>query len=111
MKPEPLEELTPHVKTAEAAVATITDPRLREIAFGRILDHLLKSQNATSVGQRTTVRKSTSTRPVSRNPSNGVRAWVRELVTDSFFSEPKSLKHILEELSNRSHHLRMTDLT
>src|SRR5690349_19639692 len=36
--------LTRHLEDAEQAVRVIKDPRLREIAFGRILDHLLSDK-------------------------------------------------------------------
>jgi hypothetical protein len=104
-------DLTPHVQTAEKAVATITDPRLREIAFGRILDHLLKSQGTVSETTTGSASRKRSPNTSGRRSSQGVRAWMRELVDEQFFSEPKSLKQIVEELSNRSHHLRSTDLT
>jgi hypothetical protein len=104
--------LTPHLETAEKAVAAVKDPRLREIAFGRILDHLLASHNpgsdkTSSVSTEKYLAKQTS----KTTTSTGVTAWLKELVEEGVFAEPKSIRQIIQELSNRSHHLRSTDLT
>jgi len=103
-------DLAPHLEAAEKVVVSIKDPRLREIAFGRILDHLLApGKNSNFDGAVSpTVSKQLAKKPKS---SGGVTAWLQELVADSFFSEPRSAKQILDELSNRSHHLRGADLT
>ena len=105
-------DLTPHLEIAEKAVAAVKDPRLREIAFGRILDHLLASKNSDpSKTDFAVIGKQPGGKPKTKTASTGTSAWLRELVDEGFFAEPKSIKQILQELSNRSHHLRGTDLT
>ena len=105
-------DLTPDLETAEKAVAAVKNPRLREIAFGRILDHLLSSKNPDPVkSTRAETRKTTPEKRDAKASSSGVTAWLRELVDEGLFSEPRSMKEILQELSDCSHHLRGTDLT
>jgi hypothetical protein len=105
-------DLTPHIEAAEKAVAAVKDPRLREIAFGRILDHLLATNSSTPVranhaaAEGTVLKKSKT-----KAGSTGVTAWLRELVEEGFFSDPQSVKNIIQEFGNRSHHVRGTDLT
>ena len=104
--------LTPQLEAAEKAVAAVKDPRLREIAFSRILDHLLSSKNSdTSRAASVATRKQTRNQIKASTASTGTSAWLRELVDEGFFAEPKSIKQTLQELSNRSHHLRGPDLT
>ena len=107
-----MQDLVSSLEIANGAVAAVEDQRLREIAFGRILDYLLASKK--SGGAILTEGPSTESlaRKLERKkPSKGASAWLRELTSDGFFTQPRSLKEILQELSNRSHHLRRTDLT
>src|SRR5262245_46132716 len=105
-------DLSPHIETAEKAVAAVKDPRLREIAFARILDHLLTSKNSAPAKSNHAVSKKPGRQArETKAASTGVTAWLRELVDEGFFSEPRPMKQIIQELSNRSHHLRDTDLT
>ncbi len=102
------------IKQAEEAVANVKDERLREIAFERVLDHLLSGtddQAGSGHQIKTEVHKSKLTRKESAKPASGTLAWLADLHEEGFFKEPKSLKDILEELSNRSHLLKSTDLT
>lgn len=112
MNAQPHVEFTSDLETAELAVAAVKDPRLREIAFGRILDHLLTSKEPKADCEPASAKPKPSTEKAEqKRSSSGVTAWLRELVDERFFSEPKSMSQILEELSNRSHHLRAQDLT
>ncbi|MBI2338773.1 MAG: hypothetical protein HYU99_00155 [Deltaproteobacteria bacterium] len=43
--------------------------------------------------------------------ATGPRGWLRELVEEGFFKQPKFMKNMLEELKSRSHHLKPADLT
>jgi len=105
-------KLTPHLHTAEEAVANVKDPRLREIAFGRILDHLLGTgHNNPDHTSPSGVEKRPSGKIKAKPASTGVMAWLKELVGEGFFSEPRSMNQIIEELNNRSHHLKAGDLT
>jgi hypothetical protein len=105
-------ELTPHLQTAEKAVAVVTDPRLREIAFGRVLDLLIYGGNAdAALASRGKAPRPNTREPNIKKTSEGVRSWLEEMVSDEFFSEPKSVKQMLEELSSRSHYLTGSSLT
>jgi hypothetical protein len=95
---------------AEKAVAVVKDKRLREVAFGQILNHLLSTG---IIGRkRKFIKKSRSkAKRAERITKEGTIQWLRELVGEKFFSKPKSSKAIREELNNRSHFLKPSDLT
>jgi len=101
------------ISRAEKSVVNVKEERLREIAFGKVLDHLLNA--STSVLDQSETR----TNPFSRsklkvekkNKFSGPRAWLNELVQENFFLQPKSMKEMLTELKCRSHHLKAPDLT
>src|SRR5438093_700611 len=85
--------LTPYIETAEKAVATVKDPRLREIAFGRILDHLLASKKPDPVkSNHAATKKLGREKREAKAAPTGVTAWLRELVDEGFFSEPRFMK-------------------
>lgn len=113
---EPQADLASIIANAENAVANVKDNRLREIAFERVLDHLLISSDQSGALRRIGKRPIKST-PLNQTPKaerrkkEGPLSWLRELTEEGFFVQPKSLKDILKELSNRSHRLRPTDLT
>ena len=109
------ENLAKAAKQAEHSTKDIKDESLRKIAFDRILSHLLETtpQHRQTIMRKTKLETKaayTSKRP-SAAKSSGPKAWVRELADESFFKTPKNLSEILEELSNRSHHLKAQDLT
>ncbi|MGC2518416.1 MAG: hypothetical protein WA373_04835 [Burkholderiales bacterium] len=101
------------VKTAEEAVASMKDPKLREIAFGQILARLL------SAGKHLAPRSSEATRRSSADPAGpdmgkkktGTIAWLRDLAAEGFFESPRNIQGILGRLAEQSHHLSGSDLT
>lgn len=103
------------ISQAEKSVTHVTDDRLREIAFERVLDHLLSTYSGQDTGQQPTLPASRKSNVAFRNsnlkPATGTLAWLTEMHEEKFFKEPRSLKDILQELSNRSHILKSTDLT
>jgi hypothetical protein len=101
------------VAKAESATADITDPALRQIAFGKILDHLLAEPD----GSNSKASKPTS-RPARRaapDPASAKRsgpaAYLEELVDEGFFAQPRTLTEARAELSNRGHHIPSTSLS
>jgi hypothetical protein len=104
------------VKQAEAAVASIRDSDLKNIAFSKVLDALLAQREhpkehgsvkvAAVVGKRTA--KSASKRTEKRG---GPVAYVEELIDDGFFKAPKTLAAVKAELANRGHHIPLTALS
>jgi DNA primase len=107
------------VAEAEKAVASVKDEKLREIAFSQVLSHLLSGGAAAGAGPIKPHRAAQSSKKATKADSNrsekfkasGPKAWLRELVEEKFFTQPKASRQILEELGNRSHHLKSTDLT
>lgn len=109
---------------AEKAVSGIKNEKLKEIAFDKLLNHLLKDHSPVGDDEdeeekdekpkrrRAKVKAKVSSNGGGSKPSkDGPKAWLRELVEEGFFKKPKSSSAIREELETRSHHLKATDLT
>lgn len=105
------------LEDAEKQVSGVKDDKLREIAFSKLVSHLLDhvepstdedEEQLNKSMSRKTKRTSTKTSKVKQE---GPSSWLRELATEEFFKEPKSSVDIREELETRSHHLSATDLT
>jgi hypothetical protein len=102
------------LEEAERQVSGIKDAKLREIAFSKLVSHLLDDHEETDNGStetRVTKRNKTSQRKKTTNKQGGPKLWLTEFVEEGFFKKPKSAKEILEELETRSHHLKASDLT
>ncbi len=105
------------LEDAEKQVAGIKDVKFREIAFSKLVSHLLDGSTSDSDGEGSPEKKSKA-KPMKRGAgkapkakTDGPKAWLEELINEKFFSKPKSSADIREELESRSHHLRATDLT
>jgi hypothetical protein len=103
-------DLVPHLETAEKAVAAVKDPRLREIAFGRILDHLLASKNPSlpqtkpvanekhsSEGK---IEKTVSDEKSRSGPTGGLRA----LIDAGKLDTPLAASEIIDCLKQEGRH-------
>jgi hypothetical protein len=109
---------------AEKAVSGIKNEKLREIAFEKLVSHLLTGKQSRPSGKDdddeeeekpARTRKKSKAKPssstTSKPKSSGPKAWLMELIEEDFFKTPKSSSDIREELETRSHHLSPTDLT
>lgn len=107
---------------AEKSVSVIKDEKLRQIAFEKLLTHLLGgsddqesgegervSEVQKTIKQKKSVKKKGDSKP--KASKGGPRAWLDELVDEDFFNEPRSAGEILIELKSRSHHLKPNDIT
>ena len=105
---------------AEKSVSNIKNEKLKEIAFEKLITHLLSDNQ----GQENSAlsEDSNTSRPVAKaqkknnsrdqkQKSEGPKAWLTELVEEGFFQKPKSATEIIEEFKTRSHHLKASDLT
>ncbi len=103
------------ISEAEKAVESVKEPRLKEIAFERVLNHLLTSSVELSENKDKNLKKTNRrarTKSTKASPkTDGPLVWLRELVEEGFFKKPKSSKDIQDELDKRSHRLKATDLT
>lgn len=107
------------LEQAEKAVSSVKDESLRKIAFEKLLSHLLSdnSEDDEDINDQQKRKKTESKssghadKGKPKSKKEGPRGWLSELVTEGFFSKPKSSSNIQEELENRSHHLQATDLT
>jgi hypothetical protein len=98
---------------AEEAVSGVKNDKLREVAFAQLVSHLLSGKNNKAdknIREPVLPRHKGSAKLESKKPG-GTRAWLRELKEDDFFSSPRNVKAILEELASHSHHLKGSDLT
>lgn len=106
-------EYQQRISLAEAAVSDVTDPQLKQVAFGKILEQLLAPGSEfgpapmarpTHVMPATAVGKSA---PVSRGPVG----LIEGLVNEDFFQPGKSLRDVQTELQNRGHRIPRTSLS
>lgn len=102
------------VKSAEEAVESVKDQRLKEIAFAQVLERLLGTgpvrhdggqKHAPTGPQRSAPKRAAG----SKKP--GIIDWMRELVAEGFFKTPRSMNAMLMELGERGHHLTAPDLS
>ncbi len=103
------------ISEAQKAVASMPQDRLKEIAFERILDHLLAGLSGAkpSTSNSKVKHKIEISTPTSKgtHQGDGPLVWLTEIVEEGFFSQPKSSAQIIEELGNRSHTLSPQDIT
>lgn len=102
------------ISIAEAAVAGMSDPQLKQVAFGKILEQLLADA---AHGRSANVRGSESVESVDaprrRAPvgRGGPIAHIEELIAEDFFRQPRSLGDVRTELANRGRHIPRTSLS
>jgi hypothetical protein len=104
-------ELAQIVSEAEKAVSNVKDSELKQIAYGRVLEHLLKTGLPESK-ETTKKTKPTATKIEKGSPTkSGPKNWVQELVDEGFFQTPRASNEIREALDERGHILKPNDLT
>jgi hypothetical protein len=108
------------VEKASVATKAVRDKNLRLIAFKSIFNYLLYSGEAVPAAEAATPKRkiaalderlATKIKPMSKKGKGGPTSWVRELCEEGFFNSPRAVGDILEELGNRSYHLKGTSLT
>jgi hypothetical protein len=100
---------------AESACASLKGEEIRRLAFSQFLSYFLGSSIIPRAKSTTNIREGfqkpvTPKKPKSQS-STGPKAWITELLAEGFFETPQNMQAILTELSERSHHLKATDLT
>ncbi len=98
------------VKTAEEAVTSMKDPKLREIAFGQILAQLLSAGKHSGSSEHTRRSPAGPSRSTGKKKT-GTIDWLRDLAAEGFFKIPHNMQGILDRLAEQSHHLSGSDLT
>lgn len=103
------------VAQAEKAVSSVSDPSLKQIAFQKVLDDLLKSSQEDEEpakpakgAKAPAKKKSESLRGSARG---GPTQYIQELIGDGFFKKPKTISEVKSELGNRGHHIAITGLS
>lgn len=106
-------ELVQIVNEAEKAVSNIGDKELKQIAFDRILQHLLQIGLPKSEDKVKKVSSKAVVAKIDKNSSAkpGPKNWIQELVDDGFFQAPKASSDIRAALDERGHILSAHDLT
>ena len=109
------DKYTDIVAQAEKAVSSVTDPSLKQIAFQKVLDDLLKSTQEEETPVPVVHRSKSKGRatPASlRGPTRGgPTRYIQELIGDGFFKKPKIISQVKAELGNRGHHIAITSLS
>lgn len=104
------------VAQAEKAVSSVSDPSLKQIAFQKVLDDLLKSsredEEPVSPSQgRTKSRVKKKRESLRGSKRGGPTQYIQELIGDGFFKKPKTISEVKAELGNRGHHIAITGLS
>lgn len=104
-------ELMQIVSEAEKAVNNIADSELKQIAFDRILEHLLEIGLPKSDAGPKKTRVSTAKVEKTSSSKSGPKTWIQELVDEGFFKTPRTNSVIRKALDERGHILEATNLT
>ena len=103
------------VAQAEKAVSSVSDPSLKQIAFQKVLDDLLKS---TQEAEEPVGPIKGSISPIKKKRENlrgsargGPTQYIQELIGDGFFKKPKTISQVKAELGNRGHHIAINELS
>jgi len=104
------------VAQAEMAVSSVSDPSLKQIAFQKVLDDLLKSstepEEVVGSGKVSKSRVKKKKREALRGSARGgPTQYIQELIGDGFFKKPKTISEVKAELGNRGHHIALTGLS
>lgn len=98
------------IAEAEAAVAAVKDPTLKQPAFVTILGALLHTDGGlshVSAPSTSSNRRKERAAPGGRGPMT----YVQEVVDAGFFQVLRTIGDVKSELSNRGHHIPLTSLS
>ncbi|EPG72427.1 hypothetical protein LEP1GSC058_0202 [Leptospira fainei serovar Hurstbridge str. BUT 6] len=108
---------------AESSVSKVADPKLKEVAFGIMLKHLLSGDDVEVdpegiprvKGKKANAKskKANGQKPASSSSSKklGPKARLDELVDENYFKQPRNMSNMLEILSERGVIYKQSDLT
>lgn len=97
------------IRKAKDAVESVDDP-FKIPAFSAILTKLLDGKdNSTTIPSEQ--KKELARKSDERQIDVGPKAWIRELIEEGYFKQPKNSKDILEILDERGHILKPQDIT
>ncbi len=84
------------VTQAERAVASVKDAELRRVAFERVLNDLLSTEDETpKTKSRTTARVTKQVPQKSAGKKRGgPQSYVEEMIEDEFFKKPKTISEV-----------------
>jgi hypothetical protein len=101
------------VKEAEAAVAGVENPELKQVAFEKILERLLGGGGARPAGPDlpSEHEPAGSASKKKRVHRGGPQTYIEELLDDGFFDKPQTIAQVKAELANRGHHFALTRLS
>lgn len=105
------------VAQAEKAVSSVSDPSLKQIAFQKVLDDLLKSSGEdeepvpTRGSAKAPGKKKRKKENLRGSARGGPTQYIQELIGDGFFKKPKTISEVKAELGNRGHHIALTGLS
>ncbi len=108
------EQLRAAVRQAQSVAQEVSDPQLREIAFGKILETLLAPARSVLGQSVPETRVKAEPRHERRAPArarHGPTAWVEEIRGEGFFKDGKTLGALTEEVRARGHNVESKNLT
>jgi hypothetical protein len=100
------------VAQAENAVKGLKDPELKRIAFQKVLDDLMSAGGRPSSPTPRRPAKAAARKDAKPKAARGgTIAYIRELIEEAFFKNPKTISDMKVELENRGHHIPLTSLS
>ena len=100
------------VAQAEKAVAAVTDPELKRIAFQKVLDDLLAARSESHPAKAVThAKQKAKSSSEAKSNRRGPQGYVEEMIDDGFFKKQKTIAQVKAELENRGHHIALTSLS
>jgi hypothetical protein len=107
------EQLRRLIETAQAVTEGISDPQLRGIAFGKVLDRLLDGESFGPIAVVGHPHSSPTSAPKISAPAGrvGPNAWIDALVAEGYFSKPRSLGEVTEAVRAQGHNVESKNVT
>jgi hypothetical protein len=107
------EQLRAAVETAQSVTDGISDPQLRGIAFGKVLDCLLSGEPVGPTPHVGRPHSSPAQSPKVAAPTgrDGPNAWIDSLVNEGFFSKSRSLADVTEAVRAQGHNVESKNVT
>jgi len=108
-----VEDLRHAVQTARLVTADIDEMDLRRLAFDRVLEHLLATQEGhLAAGPRSVdVIQRLPPREIRLKRATGPSAWVADLHAEGFFKAPKTITKVVDAVKAMGHNILSKDVT
>ena len=99
------------IKEAEQIIDVVKDPKIKPIAFDKILDILLSGGGFDLAGKGAIKNKALKKKKTGKSSkTEGPKTWIEELIDEGFFKKSKTSRELLSVLEERGHNLKNSDI-